>query len=317
MSRIMVVLALTAAGCAAPVAERARIAPAERAVCVFVEREAPADVEMKTQRFPVTAEMLAGEGATADDVARTVAAFVAPESWGALHRTAIYADGGDLVVRHTPAVLAEVGTALEAMKSNRGRLLTVTVRFVSFPPERAGAIENLAPADGGLADVFDRAAVDELLSEWRREADVTLLSAPRLTLFHGQQGSISIMEQFAYISGYEKQVASGSTCWDPIIGVLNEGTSLDLCAIANGDRPGETVLHFRVDWGSFSRAREGMTSVAFDGRRVELPSFSRAGVSGNVPLRADQALLVMFAEPRETEDPDRVIVAVIQADWNR
>lgn len=61
-------------------------------------------------------------------------------------------------------------------------------------------------------------------------AGLNLISAPRLSVMEGQSGTITILNQVAYISGFELSGKDDTRIADPVIDVMQEGIVLGLRA---------------------------------------------------------------------------------------
>lgn len=99
----------------------------------------------------------------------------------------------------------------------------------------AGAAEALlgkyAGTVGALALESD--AADELLQRVRERNDCSLVSAPVLSVFEGQVGTISVSNDVAYISGYElRSEAPHTRIADPVVSVVQDGILLGVTAAA-------------------------------------------------------------------------------------
>lgn len=70
---------------------------------------------------------------------------------------------------------------------------------------------------------------------------MTVVSAPRLSIFERQQGTISITNQVAYISAFQIRSAEATRVADPVVDVLNTGIVLSLKA------SGGSKTHMRLE----------------------------------------------------------------------
>ncbi|MBE3071158.1 MAG: hypothetical protein IMZ66_13065, partial [Planctomycetes bacterium] len=70
------------------------------------------------------------------------------------------------------------------------------------------------------------------------QADVrsTTLQAPRITLYNGQRSYISVATVNTYIADVEPVVAEAAVGWDPTIGAIPVGVTLDVKATVSADR---------------------------------------------------------------------------------
>lgn len=70
------------------------------------------------------------------------------------------------------------------------------------------------------------------------QADIrsTTLQAPRVTLYNGQRSYISVSTVTTYIADVEPVVAEAAVGWDPTIGAIPVGVTLDVKATVSADR---------------------------------------------------------------------------------
>jgi hypothetical protein len=316
MTRFSLLLAaLALAGCASPEPASppppAAVGPAKRAECAL--RPVAARGELETRRYRLTAAEVF-DGAAPEAALEAIVSFVAPGTWGPEHGTALYWEGEDLVGRHGGEVLARVEEAIGILRERRGRKLQLTARFASLPDGDARPLECVAPASGGLADVFDSAALARVEAEWRK-APVQILSAPRLTLFHGQSGSITVASEYAYISGFERHEGAGAVVHDPVISIAREGFTLEAVAISNGGRADESILSFRLEWNVVPRRDGRLPLVRFGNLAVELPWTARSAVSGILTLRDGQGAVLMLSTPDPETGRPSIMAVLLELQW--
>jgi hypothetical protein len=76
--------------------------------------------------------------------------------------------------------------------------------------------------------------------------DGTTLTAPRLTAFAGQHANIVLVRQTAFIQDFDVEAQDDAYIVDPVIGMLNEGTVLDLVVVPAIGRAGEAAVGLRL-----------------------------------------------------------------------
>jgi len=92
---------------------------------------------------------------------------------------------------------------------------------------------------GGLvaSGVFlDDIQVGFLLRAIQADVRSTTLQAPRVTLYNGQRSYISVSEVTTYVADIEPVVAEAAVGWDPTIGAIPVGVTLDVKATVSADR---------------------------------------------------------------------------------
>ena len=93
--------------------------------------------------------------------------------------------------------------------------------------------------EGGMAvsGVFlDDIQVGFLLRAIQADIRSNTLMAPRITLYNGQQAYISVSTVNTYIADMEPVVAEAAVGWDPTVGAVPVGVTLDVKATVSADR---------------------------------------------------------------------------------
>ena len=93
--------------------------------------------------------------------------------------------------------------------------------------------------DGGMlvSGVFlDDVQVGFLLRAIQADRRSTTLFAPRITLYNGQRSYISVSTINTYIADLEPVVAEAAVGWDPTVGSIPTGSTLDVKATVSADR---------------------------------------------------------------------------------
>lgn len=316
MKHVWSIVALLAAACAAsPARQGARVEPLAPQPSAFHVAEPGADPE--TRRYKIKPEDLMGSSAdtrfgpappddptsTLGPAAIAIRELVAPDSWDQDARRAIYVDGAELVVRHSPNVLDRVDSLIETMKANRNVLFTLKTRFVSVTAEELLALEHLDRIQGGLAGVFDTNKLQDVIPTWSQDR---VTAGPKLTVFHAQAGFIRIASNFAYLESYEKN----GPVYDPKPDVTWAGLELKVRAVTNGPRNDRWLLNVSVTTREIPNL-PSVPSVRLGDRLHEMPVATENVAEGGIVLGPDQTLLVL-TRPL-TPKPARLGVVLIEA----
>ena len=100
--------------------------------------------------------------------------------------------------------------------------------FASFGADEGGMVVS--------GTFLDSIQVGFLLRAIQADVRSTTLMAPRLTLYNGQRSYISIATVVTYLADVEPVVAEAAVGWDPTIGAIPVGTTLDVKATVSADR---------------------------------------------------------------------------------
>src|SRR5262245_5900869 len=109
-------------------------------------------------------------------------------------------------------------------------------RWALATPEDVRAILGVASKGADPAIV---AATSEIETRWGAAAKsgaIEVVSAPRLTTYDGQQGTVQVLDQRSYVQDYDVQTSGGSSIADPIVETVQSGSTLGLTARVSQDR---------------------------------------------------------------------------------
>jgi general secretion pathway protein D len=106
-------------------------------------------------------------------------------------------------------------------------------------PVAGTSFANFNANEGGMAvsGVFlDDLQIGFLLRAIQADSRSTTLFSPRITLYNGQRSYISISNVITYLADAEPVVAEAAVAWDPVIGSIPVGATLDVKATVSADR---------------------------------------------------------------------------------
>ena len=175
------------------------------------------------------------------------------------------------------------------------------------------AVPAFGAYDAGTAAQFGFAILSDievffLLQAATGDTRTNVLTAPKVTLFNGQQASVSDTSQRPFVTGVVPVVGDFAAAHQPVVVVLSEGTNLSVRAVCSNDRRfvrltlvpffstigqveeftfsgsqttsiGETVLD--SDGQPQARNNQVMTT---EGTTVQLPTFNFTTVSTTVSV---------------------------------
>ncbi|MCX5648986.1 MAG: hypothetical protein NTX40_07815 [Planctomycetota bacterium] len=106
-------------------------------------------------------------------------------------------------------------------------------------PLAGTAFATFTANEGGMAvsGVFlDDLQIGFLLRAIQADSRSTTLFSPRITLYNGQRSYISISNVITYLADAEPIVAEAAVAWDPVVGSIPVGATLDVKATVSADR---------------------------------------------------------------------------------
>ena len=186
----------------------------------------------------------------AQDVINVIKETIAPETWKGGTGSIRYL-AGQLIVTATPQRQADVEKLINQLRETRGVQVMLEVKFIkadlnALDAKALGFDVLGADQKTGKLGMLDDAQVKKLLTQLQVDEKRRILSAPRLTLFNGQSGSLMVGSEMEIIVGWGAKNAAGER--QPIKkGVMTDGHSLNVQATASADRKHVTMtLHPRA-----------------------------------------------------------------------
>lgn len=168
----------------------------------------------------------------------------------------------------------EVPSAMDETNADL-RQVQLRTRILTLDPRVA---RHLAPAQGGA--VLDGPVAQALLDRLLDEGTATEFASPVLVVADGQIADLMVINQVAYLSGFDLLAAPGGLMVDPSVGVCSEGSRLQVQPelLANG----AVRLDFAFEMVELLRQAE----VGLDS---EGSSLLNAEVTMQVPVFAHQS----------------------------
>ena len=162
---------------------------------------------------------------------------------------------------------------------------------------------------GVYGRVVDGSDAEQILARAAKRSDVSLLSKTGLTLAGAQAGSLSLVSETSYVSGFRLAGAPGAILYEPEIGVAREGFNVVVTATSE---PGSNrfALGVRVESANVQRPISTMASDVLGGRglTIEIPVFNRFELQGDAEIASGQALLLAGPDPSMN---DRYLLALV------
>ena len=153
-----------------------------------------------------------------------------------------------LIITATPEMHEQIKGLLGQLRESRGVQVTVEARFITVDQaamdQALGGRLKGTMGKSGEATVWqlDDDEVRKVLDSTQKAAQATILTAPRLTLFSGQRGHVTVSTQTAYVSSFTViKKDGGETRYEPKIDVISSGITLDLRATMTSDRKYATL----------------------------------------------------------------------------
>ncbi|MCX5671181.1 MAG: hypothetical protein NTU94_07685, partial [Planctomycetota bacterium] len=134
---------------------------------------------------------------------------------------------GFLVPATQPIVVANTGS------NGMGIQSLIPLTDTVFAPFAANINQGGLVASGVFLDDLQ---IGFLLRAIHADSRATTLQAPRVTLYNGQRSYISVATVTTYIADVTPVVAEAAVGWDPTIGAIPVGVTLDVKATVSADR---------------------------------------------------------------------------------
>ncbi len=151
---------------------------------------------------------------------------------------------------------------------------------------------NLSTTVNAFLDDFQASL---LIRATQGNQNVTQLTAPRVTLFNGQQAFVLVSRQIAYVSDLTPVAGNGAIGFDPTVDVINSGIVLDVSATVSADRKYVTMT-LRPTLSRVIAIRSFAVSASNTGTRNN----NNTGDT-TVPTNPDGSLVFGFLQQPEIE----------------
>jgi len=114
---------------------------------------------------------------------------------------------------------------------------------------------------------------------------VELVTAPRILVFNTGRANLTVLNQVAYVSDFNIEIAQGASIADPIIDVVQDGAILDVRPVVSADRRFIT-LELRPTIAQLTRPiRQAVTTLGSTSSvTIELPEVDIQRVRTSVPM---------------------------------
>ena len=218
---------------------------------------------------------------------------------------------GQLVITQTRENHQEIAGLLDKLRESRSIQISIEMRFIGV---RRGLLADIArqagveldtadkaspPADAKAPTIRFRFCVDDaklktVLAAVQAAKDATVLSAPRMTMFNGQTGTVTVGTERAHISGY-RAGKPGEEKWVPVTATVSDGINVEVQATVSADRKFVTArLHPRV--AEFRRMREEPWDKAPAGEKlmVQKPEMDVQEINSVVSVPDGQTLMIVL-----------------------
>jgi beta-lactamase regulating signal transducer with metallopeptidase domain len=166
---------------------------------------------------------------------------VVPDAWRDAGGTvgAIRELSGQLIITATPQMHEDICKLLAMLREGHGMQVTVETRF--FAADAAALDKALGGMLRGTIGKSGEATVWQLTDDQVRAIQAnpgsTVVTAPRITLFNGQRGFVTISNETPYVSGFTVfKKEAGETRYEPKVDKVLSGVVLDVRATASADR---------------------------------------------------------------------------------
>src|SRR5262245_44210280 len=138
----------------------------------------------------------------------------------------------------TPAVPGPLGTGNQpGFFTNTGHVPVIGKTENIFDQNLSGS--NPLTNSGGLTlqwiSLGDRSS-EIILRATEKSERAELVTAPRLLVHSAERATLSVTNQFAYVSGYGVEIAQAASIADPQIDVIQDGAILDVRPVVSADR---------------------------------------------------------------------------------
>ncbi len=92
------------------------------------------------------------------------------------------------------------------------------------------------PAQDARSLALTVAEAESIMKRVEASPKASVVAAPRITVYDNQKCNVSMLNQISYVKDYEVEVADVSVIADPVIGIIQEGITLDMRPTITADK---------------------------------------------------------------------------------
>jgi hypothetical protein len=213
-----------------------------------------------------------------------------------------------------PEELGVVDVALRVAEEAR-RLVHIETKLIEMPaevahrllgPQRPQPGRTHRPTHPPTHRQMDAAAAKRLLANIQATPAAQVVSSPRVTTYDGQRANVSILNQVSYVQDYDvehgkDERGEDGVIIDPIIGVIQEGVTIDLKA--HLEDAGSVRLEFVGTWSAVRQPiAEREIEIAGHEVKVQLPEIFVAKTEATAALADGGYVLIGGGASFDTGD---------------
>jgi hypothetical protein len=233
-----------------------------------------------------------------------------PGSWETQGASIGFADHR-LRVRNSPAVLDQIGAAIDRMFARRLRKVAGRVSLIAADPN---VFESLVREIPGLADgrgQLDRGRVSGLVARAKRNEGLTLLAAGEVAGLDGQCFTFRRENRQAYVRDVDLQIDGAADApVDPQVDIAEEGFRVTALPVLSED--GSTVrVQLMASWAELDRPLR-VAAVRGKANRIHLPTLSTATFEATLHGAVGEPLVAGVKGPLKVDGADRYVLAIVE-----
>ncbi len=171
----------------------------------------------------------------------------------------------------------------EPVKPTKG-LVNLEVKFIDVRVEDAARLLGPdRPSPDTTSRLMDAADVDRLMRNVEASEGAVLVSAPRVTAYDGQRANMQVINQISFIQDFDVETGNPPVV-DPIIGIMQEGVTLELRGKITADRKAIDI-EFLGTWAVLQRPiKEKKIKLAGKEHTIQLPELDVAKTEAAIRL---------------------------------
>lgn len=101
------------------------------------------------------------------------------------------------------------------------------------------SLGNVLSSLGGATmtlSYLDDTEISAIIRATEKNAQIRTLTAPQITVYNTQRANLTVVNQLSYIQDFDVEVAQTSFIADPIVGIIQDGLTLDVRPTVSNDR---------------------------------------------------------------------------------
>ena len=153
---------------------------------------------------------------------------------------------------------------------------------------------GVSDGEGKRFTFLDDTQREVILRAVEKSERIEQITAPRITVYDRQRANVSLLNQVSYVQDYDIEVAQDEFIADPIIGIVQDGMTIDVRPVVSKEQR-HITLDIDVTWAHLERPMKERKIVFREGAEpvtIQLPEIEVGGVNANATIPTGGTILL-------------------------